>query len=132
MLAREVMVRLASFSSTAVMSASPCTGSRRTQQLNKPLGEPDSRDDFTSGHSLIDTHNGQSQTSGFRNPQGLRHNLYTHTTTYIPRCRGQLCSNVQGEGLLFHVQTSVIHYLKPNNHRSSWCEIGCFQAQVTG
>lgn len=46
MLALGVMVRLASFSSTAVMSASPCAGSRRAQQLNKPLGDPDSREEM--------------------------------------------------------------------------------------
>lgn len=43
MLALGVMVRLASFSSSAVMSASLCTGSGRAQQLNKPLRDPDSR-----------------------------------------------------------------------------------------
>lgn len=36
------MVRFASFSSTAVMSASLHAGSRRAQQPNKPLGDPDS------------------------------------------------------------------------------------------
>lgn len=46
MLALGVMVRLASFSSTAVMSASPCAGSRRARQLNKPLGDPDSREEM--------------------------------------------------------------------------------------
>lgn len=46
MLALGVMVRLASFSSTAVMSASACAGSRRAQQLNKPLGDPDSREEM--------------------------------------------------------------------------------------
>lgn len=46
MLALGVMVRLASFSSTAVMSASPCAGSRRAQQLNKPLGDSDSREEM--------------------------------------------------------------------------------------
>lgn len=45
-LAVGVMVRLASFSSTAVMSASPCAGSRRAQRLNKPLGDPDSREEM--------------------------------------------------------------------------------------
>lgn len=46
MLALGVMVRLASFSSTTVMSASPCAGSGRAQQLNKPLGDPDSREEM--------------------------------------------------------------------------------------
>lgn len=45
-LAVGVMVRRASFSSTAVMSASPCAGSRRAQRLNKPLGDPDSREEM--------------------------------------------------------------------------------------
>lgn len=45
-LALGVMVRLASFSSTAVMPASPRAGSRRAQQLNKPLGDPDGREEM--------------------------------------------------------------------------------------
>lgn len=77
MLALGVMVRLASFSSTAVMSASLHAGSRRARQPNKPLGDPDSTEEmiFTSGHSLTGTNTrartrtcaGQSQTSGFKN-----------------------------------------------------------------
>lgn len=46
MLALGVMVRFASFSSTAVMSASLHAGSRRAQQPNKPLGDPDSREEM--------------------------------------------------------------------------------------
>lgn len=46
MLALGVMVRFASFSSTAVMSASLHAGSRRAQQPNKPLGDPDSTEEM--------------------------------------------------------------------------------------
>lgn len=134
MLALGVMVRLASFSSTAVMSASPCAGSRRAQQLNKPLGDPDSREEMilpqdtvwqthththtytcthtlthkqTHVHARTDTRAGWSQTSGFKNahPQGFRHSLYTHTKAHIACCLGRLCSYVHGRGLLFRVQT---------------------------
>lgn len=42
-----VMVRLASFSSAAVVSASlPHAGSRRARQPNKPLGDPDSAEEM--------------------------------------------------------------------------------------
>lgn len=46
MLALGVMVRFASFSSTAVMSASLHAGSRRARQHNKPLGDPDSTEEM--------------------------------------------------------------------------------------
>lgn len=40
------MMRFASFSSTAVMSASLHAGSRRAQKPNKPLGDPDSTEEM--------------------------------------------------------------------------------------
>lgn len=46
MLALGVMVRFASFSSTAVMSASLHAGSRRARQHNKPLGDPDGTEEM--------------------------------------------------------------------------------------
>lgn len=117
MLALGVMVRLASFSSTAVMSASPCAGSRRAQQLNKPLRDPDSREEMilpqdtlwqTHKHKCAHTHTlGKVKQVGLKNlhPQSFRRSLYTHTKTHIPSSLGLLCSFVHSRGILFYVQT---------------------------
>lgn len=85
MLALRVMVRRASFSSTAVMSASPCAGSRRAQQLNKPLGDPG------SGEEMI-------------LPPDKIWQLHTQTHMHTHTVHTHLLGKVKQVGLKMHIQ----------------------------